>query len=104
MIPGHTDVNKMVDEYQMKLLNEELESTADPVEKSTLLLPNLTVMNEQLSEFGSAREELSTSSSETSEDEANFSPVVGRKPKRQRSKTPPSQSQEYFLKKANNGF
>ena len=79
MSPGHTDVNKMVDEYQMKLLNEDLESTTDPVEKSTLLLPNLTIMNEQLSEFGSAREELSTSSSETSEDEANFSPAVGRK-------------------------
>ena len=100
MVPGHTDVTKMVDEYQTRLLNEDL----DPVEKSNLLLPNLKVMNEQLSEFGSAREELSTSSSETSEDDDSFSPVVGRKSKRQRSKTPPSQTQEYFLKKANNGF
>ena len=92
MVPGHTDVTKMVDEYQTRLLNEDL----DPVEKSNLLLPNLKVMNEQLSEFGSAREELSTSSSETSEDEDSFSPVFGRKPKRQRSKTPPSQTQEYI--------
>ena len=75
------------------------------LERSMNLLANLKDFSEQLSEFGSARESLTSSSDEenTSEADKAFSTGNDRgfknKKKRKHSRTPPSR--DSFLKKAN---
>ena len=79
------------------ILKVSLDTIIPPLESSKHLLASLKDLSEQLSDFGSARESLTSSSDEDSC--GSTSSNKGVKKKRKHSSTPPSR--EYFLKKAN---
>ena len=79
------------------ILKVSLDTIPPPLERSKLLLASLKDLSEQLSDFGSARESLTSSSDEDSSESTRSN--KGFKKKRKHSSTPPSR--DYFLKKAN---
>ena len=102
---GTPDVSTMLDnDYQMKLdenlvRRHSIDGAAATLERSSYLLANLKEFGEQLSDFGSAKESLDSSSDEenTPQNSTTFKTVGG---KRKPSRTPPG-GRDFFLKKAN---
>ena len=94
-------------DYQMKLdenlvKRHSIDGAAATLERSSYLLTNLKEFGEQLSDFGSAKESLDSSSDEenTPQNSTTFTTVGGKIKKRKPSRTPPG-GRDFFLKKAN---